>query len=231
MKKTSNLTLAVLSIMLVTFLGAQIAIAAPTAANVQAGTPEAYSPSTTPGQVSIYGGNVTQVNVSSVQVTDKWVGFWGEVSGSIVLADSAGNYFYEWTISDPTGGVVYACNNTVNDWSTLSALYASSGYLPSFLLEGTDSFNNTFTAQETFTSPSISIASVNYTTTWQGGSKGTTFKTYALYADNGATLVWAGNVVADQTSFKGTPTADYQILAGVNARGAQQTFYFYLELP
>ncbi len=211
-------------------LGISVGLAAPTTAEVNAGTPEAYSWSPTTTSVDIIGGNVSQVNVSSVQVTDKWVGFYGEVSGSIVLGDSTGHTFYQWTISDPSGAVVYATNGTVSDWSSLSALYADSGYLPDFLISGTDSFNNTFTSQEDFTSPTLSVSAVNYTTTWQGGAQGTDFKTYAMYADSGATLVWAGKVVADQTSFN-SGTADYQILAGVNQIGATQTFYFYLELP
>ena len=207
-----------------------VTFAAPAQAEVSAGSPESYSYTPSATSVDIIGGNVTEVNVSTVQVTDKWVGFYGQVSGSIVLGDSSGNKFYQWTISDPTGGVVYATNNTVSDWTSLQPLYADSGYLPSILLDGTDSFNNTFTSQETFTSPSTTINNVNYTTTWQGGAEGSTFKTYALYADSGATLVWAGNVQADQTSFN-SGTADYQILAGVNQIGATQTFYFYLELP
>ncbi len=211
-------------------LGISAVVAAPTEANVTAGTPEAYNWAPTVTSTTIIGGNVSQVNVTSVQVTDKWVGFYGEVSGSIVLGDSTGNTFYQWTISDPTGGVVYATNNTVSDWSTLSPLYADSGYLPDFLISGTDSFNNTFVDQEDFVSPTITVNSVNYTTTWQGGSKGIDFKTYAMYADSGATLVWAGKVKADSTSFNSN-TADYQILAGVNQIGAEQTFYFYLELP
>ncbi len=214
-----------------------MAFSVPANATVSAGTSERYPEATTPGTVTAQAGNVTQVNVSSVQVTGKWVGFWGEVSGQIVLGDSSGNIFYQWTISDPTGAVVYVCNDTVSDWSTLQPLYANSSVLPDFLITGTDSFNNTFKYQETFTSPSMTINNVNYTLTWQNGAEGSDFKTYALYANESATtgkiiLVWAGLVNANKPSFKGgTITADYQVLAGVNTEGGQQTFYFYLELP
>ncbi|HDI02617.1 MAG TPA: hypothetical protein ENF95_00605 [Candidatus Aenigmarchaeota archaeon] len=109
-------------------------------------------------------------------------------------------------------------------------LNVTSGYLPSFLLQGTDSFNNTFTSQGTFQSPSITVNNVNYTTTYQGGTKGTEFETYALAADGGATLVWAGKVNAGKTTFN-SAVGDYQILAGVNSQTGTTTFYFYLELP
>ncbi len=231
MKKQENIAIFGIIAAILTFVfSVQLTFAAPVGANVTVGASETYTPTVTQ-TVTGEAGNVTEVNVSSVQVTDKWVGFYGQVSGSIVLADAGGNRFYEWTISNPTGGVVYASNNTVSAW-TLNPLYASSGFLPGFMIQGTDSFNNTFTQQETFTSPSMSVANTNYTTTWQNGAQGTAFKTYALYADSGATLVWAGKINADQVSFKGgTATADYQILAGMNVQGGQQTFYFYLELP
>ena len=213
---------------LVILLSLAAGYAAPVGASVTVGSSETYSPTVT-NTVNAIGGNVTEVNVSSVQVTDKWAGFYGQVSGSVVLADSSGNYFYQWTISDPTGGVVYVANNTVSSW-TLSALRTTSGYLPSHLLQGTDSFNNTFTQHEDFNSPSISVTDANYTTTWQGGTQGTEFKTYALYADSGATLIWAGTVNADKTSFN-SGSADYQVLAGMDAQATLDTFYFYLELP
>lgn len=232
MKKHKNIAvLGIITAILSFVFSAPLVLAAIAGADVTVGASERYTPSVTQ-TVEGKAGNVTEVNVSTVQVTDKWVGFWGHVSGSIVLADANGNYFYKWTISDPTGGVVYVTNASVSDWSTLAPVYADSGVLPAFLLQGTDSFNYTFTEQEDFISPSKTVNAVNYTYTWQGGNQGTTFKTYAMQADNGAVLVWAGNVVADQTSFKGdTVTADYQILAGVNTQGGQQTFYFYLELP
>ncbi len=208
------------------------AFAAPTGASVTAGTQERWA-GTSAGTVTTEGGNITQVNVTGYTVTTKWAGFWGEVSGGIRLADASGNVFYEWTVTDPTGGVVYVCNGTVSDWSStnIQALHEWDSIMPAFLLEGNDAFNNTFTNVGTFNSPSLSIANVNYTYTWQNGAQGTTFATYALKAVNENVLIWAGNVQNDQSSFKGTPTADYQVLAGVNDPTGTTTFYFYLELP
>jgi len=207
------------------------ALAAPTGASVSAGAQET-APAQNPGTVSTQGGNVTAVNISAYQVTGKWAGFWGNVSGDIRLADASGNIFYRWTISNPTGGVVYACNGTVSSWTStnIAPLYASDTLLPSFLISGTDSFNYTFTSQETFTSPSLSIANANYTYTYSNSNPGTTFKTYALKAAAEKVLIWAGKIAAGGTTFKGT-VGDYQILAGVTSQTSPTTFYFYLELP
>ena len=226
--------LAMILMALGVLLVAPFAVAAPSGASVSQGTPEAPTASSATTVDSV-GGNVTQVNVSGWVVTTKWVGFYGEVSGDIRLADSSNHIFYQWTVSDPTGAVVYACNGTVSDWSAsniipIYAENASTGWLPAFLIDGTDSFNVTFTNREQFKSNSLTIDDVNYTTTWQDGSKGSDFKTYALASYTDKTLIWAGKAVADQTAFN-SGTADYQILAGVNSQSGTTTFYFYLELP
>ena len=56
--------------------------AAPTGASVTVGTQE-RAPSPSPETVTTEGGNVTPVNLSAYQVTTKWAGFWGNVSGDI----------------------------------------------------------------------------------------------------------------------------------------------------
>ena len=222
-------TLVVLTILLLSY----VSLAAPTGASATTAS-QGSAPASTAGTTTATGGEVVQSNLSAYQSTDKWVGFFGEVSGDIRLADSSNNIFYKWTIADPTGGVVYVTNATVTDWTAanIQPLYANDSLLPDFLITGTDSFNNTFTQSGTFNSPSLTISNVNYTTTWQAGAQGTTFKTYALKSVTDKAMIWAGNVVSDQTSYKGgTATADYQILAGVDVQGSAATFYFYLELP
>lgn len=205
-------------------------MAAPVGASVSAGTQERYEPS--PESLTTQGGNVTEVNVTGYSITSKWAGFWGNVSGGIKIADSSNNVFYEWTVSDPTGGVVYVCSDAVSDWSSsnIQPVYADDSLLPQFLREGSDAFNFTFINQETFTSPSLSIANTNYTTTWQAGSQGTDFKTYALKSVSDSVLIWAGKIKVGET-FKGGAYAHYQVLAGVMSTDSTTTFKFYLELP
>jgi len=220
------------SFLIAIMLALSVVNAAPTGASVEAGSQERGQEGSA-GTVTTEGGNITRVNISAYIITGKWAGFWGNVSGDIRLADSSGNVFYKWTISDATGGVVYACTNTVSDWSSTNIvpLYATDTALPSSLKEGSDSFNFTFTQQETFTSPTLTINNVNYTTTYQNSNPGSDFKTYALKSNNNNALIWAGKIKEDTSSFKGsTVTADYQILAGITSTPTT-TFYFYLELP
>ncbi len=204
---------------------ASFASAAPVGGSVSTGTSERMADSSA-GQVSLTGGNVTEVNVTGYSSTSRWGGFYGEISGGIRLADSSSNVFYEWTVSNVTDAVVYAANDTVSSWASVAAATVSD--MPSYLqAAASDNFTNTFTASEAFTSPSLSVASVPYTSTWQNGAQGS-LKTYAL--KEGSTLIWAGKAIADTNSFKGgSDTVDYQILAPANS--GETTYYFYVELP
>ncbi len=221
-----------LAFVLGALLVASIAAAAPAGASVVNGTASSL-PESTASSLNISGGQVQEVNVSGYTITNKWAGFFGQVSGDIRLGDSAGNIFYQWTVNDPTGAVVYAVTNgTVSDWSdtNIAPLYGSDTILPSFLTSGADSFNNTFTSQETFTSNSLTINNVNYTTTWESGTQGSNFKTYALKASTEGLMVWAAKAVSDTTGFNGN-AVDYQVLVGLTSQTQQVPVYFYLELP
>lgn len=233
MKKSHTIFSLAIILMLSLSIITSVSLAAPTGASVtQVGNQERGQEGTA-GQISTQGGNLTTVNISSYQITGKWAGFYGNVSGDIRLADGSGNVFYKWTISDPTNSVVYVCTGTVSTWTTsnIVPLYSTDNLLPSFLKSGADSFNRTFTTQEQFTSASLTINNVNYTYTYSNNNPGNTFKTYALKADSENVMIWAGKASKAGTSFKNT-VVDYQVLAGVpNQYPSTSTFYFYLELP
>ncbi len=235
MRKAFKYNALLLGVALILVLAVPLAMSAPQAATVNAGTPESWTPSSTPGSVSTQGGEVTEVNLSTYTVTSKWVGFWGNISGGIRLADASGNTFYEWTVSDPTGAFVYATNATVSSWDGLAKINgATDPILPDFLIQGTDAYNFTFQNYKDITTPGgVALTGVNYTTTWQGGSQGTNFETYALKLNSTPTtydiLVWAAKA-SPGTSFN-NKYVHYQLLAGVDEVGTPVTFYFYLELP
>jgi len=198
-------------------------MAAPTGGSVAEGATSSWS-GTASTSVNTYGGNITEVNVSGYSQTGRWAGFWGEVSGGIRLSDGT-NSFYEWTVTDVTGAVVYAADAAVSNWGSIAAAGISD--LPGYLTAGaTDNFTNTFnTTGKTFTSASLSISNVPYTNTYSGGSAGN-LETYAL--KDGTTLIWAGKALSNEASFDGG-TVDYQLLVPANT--TQQTYNFYLELP
>ncbi len=197
------------------------ALAEPTGANVTIG-PSERGTATTAETVDTEGGNVTEVNVSGTSITGRWAGFWGTVEGGIALTDAADNAFFEWTVSNVTGAVVYAASAAVTDFSTLTA--GNDTVAPAYVqADVTDNYNNTFNVTDTFTSASLNIAGAPFVTTLGGAGA---LRTYSL-AD-GTTHIWAAEAVQDSTGFN-TETVDYQLLAPANSAGI--TYTFYLELP
>jgi len=209
-------------------LSFSIVVAAPTGGDTTVGASTTGS-STASTAVSIDGGNVTYVDVNSDVVTSRWAGFFGNVSGSLFLADASANNFYKWSISSMTGAVVYAANGTISDWAAgTSIVPLTNANAPSYVNGvSTDNFTQTYNANEAFTSSTYNIASTPYATTYNSSGVAGNLKTYALYSTTDSATIWAGKVVDDANGFDGT-TVDYQILVPAQTG---TSYSFYMELP
>jgi len=60
-----------------------------------------YNATIDPAEVDAQAGNVTELFITSLSVTKYWQGFYGNISGQIILADSTGANFYDWNITTP----------------------------------------------------------------------------------------------------------------------------------
>ena len=178
--------------------------------------------------VDAEGGNVTYVDVSSDVVTSRWAGFYGNVSGSLLLGDVSSNTFYQWSVSDLTGAVVYAANTSVTDWSGGNIAPLDNANAPSWVNgDSTDNFTTTFGSTEAFVSSSLNVASTPFVTTFNSSGVAGDLKTYALRSPADDANIWAGLVVDDTNGFNNA-TVDYQILLPAQTG---TTYSFYLELP
>ena len=201
--------------------------AAPGGADATAGA-SSGSTGTATTTVDAEGGNVTYVDVSSNVVTSRWAGFYGNVSGSLLLGDVSDNTFYQWSVSDLTGAVVYAANNTVSDWTGGNIEPLANADAPSWVNgANTDNFTTTFSSTEAFVSSSLNEAGTPFVTTFNGSGVAGDLKTYALRSATDDANIWAGLVVDDTNGFNNA-TVDYQILLPAQTG---TTYNFYLELP
>ncbi|MBN1646185.1 hypothetical protein JW868_04060 [Candidatus Woesearchaeota archaeon] len=205
------------------------AAGAPVGGNISNGTSSGAT-AQTEGQIyDVVAGNVSNVNVTGTSITERWAGFYGNISGGIKLADSSNNVFFEWTVSDLTDAVVYIANGSVSSWATTNIEAANYTLMPTYIeVDATDEFNNTFNATEAFTSTTYNIAGTPYAATWSGGSQGS-LKTYSLYDKGGDVLIWAAKATAGSTGFDSS-NLDYQALVPVNG-STSLSYTFYLELP
>ena len=69
-----------------------------------------------PESVAAIAGNVTELNIQGYSVTQSWQGYYGNVTGTIQLADSLDNILYNWTLASPQGEIYASTNNSI-DWA------------------------------------------------------------------------------------------------------------------
>jgi len=65
--------------------------------------------------VQAIAGNVSELMINSSFVTNGWQGYYGNISGTIVLDDALNNTMYSWELADPEGEI-YASRDNSLDW-------------------------------------------------------------------------------------------------------------------
>ena len=185
-----------------------------------------YTYSGTPVLDLTEGGNVTGVNLEGNDSTDKWAGYFGNVSGWLVLGLSESQIMYNWSWSASGGGEVCASQNIAFDWSSL-ADYTSALTMNGVFGWGAASDNATGTLTESGT---LTIEGTAYTSNASTDNQG--FQTVVL--NEGAEALeddyaFCVDIATTGTSGVTGANADYQLMVGTTP-GADETYYFYLEL-
>ena len=180
-------------------------------------------------------GHVYEVNATVNQSTMRWAGVYGQINGLIVLGDSSGNVFYQWTPS-VTGSYVYFTVDSDIDMGSLTAvsegdIQTAAPWLDRATDDYSDSWSNTFTATENMVTPGEAVSNAPYATI------ASNFKCYsvrdgAVSSGSLSNLVWAAKGNADQTLY-GSVTADYACLLpekGTEDDTAATTYNVFVEL-
>lgn len=181
------------------------------------------------------GGNVTGGNLYSNVSTEKWAGYYGNVTGEIVLAQDtpATNIFYQWSWDPTHGGEVCAVAGTTYDWLNRQVISnVTIDNIWGFDSMDTDSANNTFADSVAGCAMDIggivTLASAGVTTLGAGN-----FLTCA-FDDGGAALPEDVAFCVEIQNAGGTfdgDTGDYQLLVATNETIAEfETYYFWVEL-
>jgi hypothetical protein len=187
----------------------------------------------------VEGGNVTGLNLNTTIITPSWQGYYGNISGKIVLTNALGNNFYDWDVVTPTGEV-YATRAIDVNFATVNCTDASEILTEeSFIGQTTndgDSVNNTFNQQlhPEFSVGSLTLAANSCKSTninVNSSSQSSNFYE-VLISDSASNLVYTSIIDADQAGFDSN-SYDFQMLVGENGHnGDTQTtpYYFFMEL-
>jgi hypothetical protein len=113
-------------IITVSLLSFGTALQIPSGANVTSLSNET-APIASPGVQNAIAGNVTSVNIVSLSTTQSWQGYYGNITGTVVLADASNNQMYNWSVGSPVGQVYASTANNL-DWYNIQCFnYTATG--------------------------------------------------------------------------------------------------------
>lgn len=213
-----------------------IASADPDGAGVTAEDPSSWA-ATTAETDAAAGGNITKIALTIDQSTTKWQGYWGDITDTIVLADSDGKKMYDWGSATTLTGEVFATTGDLPAWTSVT------GVTDTERDDGTAGIDALWTwtasaddAGETFT---VTDASVTVAGTTASGAVATAVNAI-LPVDKGwqtvvitdaATIsarddyIFVGIINKDATGYDGATNVDYQMIVP-----GDDTYYFYVEV-
>ncbi len=185
---------------------------------------------TAAGNLSTEGGNVSGVNISSTQLTERWAAFFGNVVGNIFLNDLSGTNVYSWSWNPASGGAVcISTNSSINAFTAYPALGSEIDSAWGFNPLSTDSGTRTFNA--TNCSLSIGPTTINNASVADTGAVGG-FQTCAIKSAVPSPVkdevLFCSQILAAGTFYNGG-TGNYEIMAPTNVSGTE-TYYFYANL-
>lgn len=232
-KYSEKLHAIILIISFVTVMLSGIVSAEPTGQTPTVGTPATYDPAA--GSATAKGGNITNITFSNMLTsTNKWQGYYGNVSGSIILGTAAGDKMFEWPVSTMAGQVFASQDTDVNftEWVALqnrtgAQIDTDFGFTAADSDSATKTFNDDPSAIVVAGRSIDGVANTSAKT--YNAADAETWWTIALAGSSPAeaNYVFAGIISNDGNAYDGT-TKDFQMIVPVNA--APETYYFYVEL-
>ncbi|MCW8966568.1 MAG: hypothetical protein OQK82_07780 [Candidatus Pacearchaeota archaeon] len=191
--------------------------------------------------VAAQAGNVTELNIFGYTVTQSWQGYFGNVSGTIQLSDSADNVMYNWSALSPEGEIYASTSDSVN-WGGIECFnFTSEGEsLESYfgiLSDDVDGVDETFSysnGHDLFYTNNIAFEEGVCMSTQlydnSGGGVDDYFEEVLLW--DGGDVVFASLLEDDVLGFDGRGH-DFEILVLEDGHGDNNEvtdYYFYVEL-
>ncbi|MFN7991406.1 MAG: hypothetical protein U0R44_04590 [Candidatus Micrarchaeia archaeon] len=170
------------------------------------------------------GGNITVVNVSGMQLTDKWAAYYGNVSGSIILGDPL-SQVYVWTWTPSTGGEVCLSEGSAFNFATAGTSTGSAVDLAyGFTGTDADSGNNTFSGSCNLTFASSSVTGTQFI------NDASAYDTCLVNSGGAAKANLAFCTKMGSSPAYNSAPANYEVMVPTSTGTGTETYYFYFEL-
>ncbi|MDD9954100.1 MAG: hypothetical protein OXR66_07235 [Candidatus Woesearchaeota archaeon] len=186
------------------------------------------------------GGNVTEVNINALSITQSWQGLYGDISGEITLDDGSNNTFYNWSTTS-VSGQVYATRASSITWSNVNCstavnITSEETYLGHVAADG-DSVTNTYslTTHPGFnvtTGAEIFTDTCPSTNAFTNNASQSADWVQVLLHDQTDNVVYS-TLINDSTTGFNSNTYDFQLLVGENEHTGNigtTTYYVWVQL-
>lgn len=197
-------------------------------------------------------GNVSELRMNVSSVTRGWQGYYGNISGVIVLDDSLNNTMYSWELADPEGEIYAARNSSIN-WNESNIICANITHVETeetrlnFNLgtgQDIDGINETFSyathpsfvvGNNSFASDECNFTVTTYVDDGPPAAGSRTFNETLLWSTaEGGIIYMAYIFIGSSDGFKtGTDNYDFQMLVGEDGHAGDTTpvnYYFWVEI-
>ncbi len=197
-----------------------------------------------PTSIPALAGNVTEININGFSTTQSWQGYFGNVSGTIQLADAGDNVMYNWTLASPQGEI-YATTSSSVEWSNVACFDLTGNHSALETLFGissddVDGVNETFsitnnhdtfyTNNKEFLTGTCSATSIFDST---GASVDNNFEEVLLTDGTSNTQVIFTSLLDENIMGFDNRSHDFEMLVLENGHGTDTSttpYYFYVEL-
>jgi len=192
----------------------------------------------TAGNDTTEGGNITSLNLDVNGLTDRWAGYFGNVTGTLYLTDNASGtttYLYKWPSGNATGGEVCVSTNNTYNFATATGLTNAGNIDSAWGFSGgadlaTATYNDGTCTAFKFDEQGVTISNAVKA---DGDSGSSSF--YSCAINNTAVaykgdLAFCTSINPSGTNYKGE-SADFELIVPT-AEGdtATETYYFYAEI-
>ena len=233
-KGTAELALAVVFIGIIMIAYAKAQPTGPD--SITQGTSSRYQGSAAQS-VQAVAGNVSRLDIHATTVSQFWQGYYGNITGTIVLANANNKSLYQWETANPNGEIYASRNNSI-DWSQVGCANQSSIYNEETLLNMGNSserinrtFNQTSNPQFFVGGTDITANSCRSTNAYNAsGYQQSDFYQILLSSQNN--MIYTTLIDQNKKGFDNN-TYDFEMIVpedGSNGNTATTTYYFYVEI-
>ncbi|MEM4336076.1 MAG: hypothetical protein QXY61_03655 [Candidatus Anstonellales archaeon] len=188
------------------------------------------------GRYPLRPGNITNLNIDMNVSTEKWAGFYGNISNGtyLVLGDAVGNFMYKWPWGGEEGKGRVVCTSTNGSLYFINLTGALGSEIDTawnFLPNAADSGTNTFNQQcdITFGAYTIQNAACRPTGYWNFYTRALKIYPWLGHKDQ---MVFCTNITS-ATSFVDTPV-DFELIVpteyGMGSGPPYEIYYFYVSI-